>query len=379
MSSQKFFYRSYSGKFGNAFLLWSAIFGLWLAIGVNNVNAQAIAEGFDNITTLPAAGWSQQNLSSPIGTTPRTAVADLNGDGKTDYMIVRADGGTPNRVTWWTMINGTPSTTSVFQWGLSTDVFLSADFDGDRKHDYTVWRPGAAGTAAFYILNSLTNTVRIELFGQTGDDLTIIGDYDGDGKADPATYRRGLAASPQSFFYYRGSLNNPGGNVTYIPWGAFNAAWTDYSYPGDFDGDGKFDVAVGRDNLNPTKDQYIVRLSSTGAVVWTTFGEIGNYSYPGDYDGDGKTDYCVDNQFSGATDRIFTILFSGGGYTSVPFGQITNTRPVQGDYDGDGKTDIAIWQATTGQFWVLQSSTGAATVVKWGQSGDFPIAGFNRH
>jgi hypothetical protein len=55
------------------------------------------------------------------------------------------------------------------------------------------------------------------------------------------------------------------------------------------------------------------------------------------------------------------------------------TRPVQGDYDGDGKTDIAIWQATTGQFWVLQSSTGAATVVKWGQSGDFPIAGFNRH
>jgi hypothetical protein len=32
-------------------------------------SAQNIVEGFDNITTLAASGWAQQNLSSPVGTT----------------------------------------------------------------------------------------------------------------------------------------------------------------------------------------------------------------------------------------------------------------------------------------------------------------------
>ena len=45
-----------------------AIFTFVLAGGLT-VNAQAIAEGFDNITTLPAAGWSIQNRSAPLGTT----------------------------------------------------------------------------------------------------------------------------------------------------------------------------------------------------------------------------------------------------------------------------------------------------------------------
>ena len=41
-----------------------AIFGF-----VNIAKAQAITEGFENITTLPAAGWFTQNNSQPVGST----------------------------------------------------------------------------------------------------------------------------------------------------------------------------------------------------------------------------------------------------------------------------------------------------------------------
>ena len=43
-----------------------AIFGLWLAIGVNNVNAQAFSEDF---AVVPVPGWTVQNNSVPVGTT----------------------------------------------------------------------------------------------------------------------------------------------------------------------------------------------------------------------------------------------------------------------------------------------------------------------
>lgn len=42
---------------------------LVVLLSVQKVQAQAISEGFDNVSALPAAGWSLQNLSSPLGST----------------------------------------------------------------------------------------------------------------------------------------------------------------------------------------------------------------------------------------------------------------------------------------------------------------------
>ena len=64
---------------------------------------------------------------------------------------------------------GAPAT-AASDWGLNTDTPVAADYDGDGKDDIAVWRPGAATSAAFYILQSQSNTLRIELFGQISDD-----------------------------------------------------------------------------------------------------------------------------------------------------------------------------------------------------------------
>jgi hypothetical protein len=298
------------------------------------------------------------------------APVDLNGDGKTDYVVVRnTGGGVGGQLTWYYAQNGGPGRFGV-SWGISTDWVISEDFDGDIKDDITVWRPAPAGQAAFYILLSATNTVRVDYFGQTGDTPSVIGDFDGDGKADTALFRNG----PQVYWYYRGSFNNPAGNVTVVQWGASG----DIPAPGDYDGDGKADFGIAR---NGGSGQLIFwRLLSTNVVLPVVyFGTTNDYITPGDYDGDGKTDIATVRSVSGQWQWQY--LASNNGSINYQNWGGGNDYPTPGDYDGDGRTDVAIWRrsATPGQsaFWARQSSNGAVQVFSWGTLGDFPVADFN--
>jgi hypothetical protein len=49
--------------------------------------------------------------------------------------------------------------------------------------------------------------------------------------------------------------------------------------------------------------------------------------------------------------------------------------PLIGDRDGDGMDDIAIWRASTGTWFWLQSTSGftAGLTRAWGASTDLPI------
>jgi hypothetical protein len=304
-----------------------------------------------------------------LGATP-DVIADFNGDGKTDFTVVRnTGGGNPGQLTWFLAFNGT-GTTGAVDWGLSSDWVLTQDFDGDGKDDVTVWRAGSAGVAAFYVLQSATSTFRIIQFGQSGDLPSVTEDYDGDGKADPAVFR---PASPATWFY-QGSFNNPGGNLTAVQWGLM----TDVPAPGDFDGDGKNDFGIYRNSGTGQLDFW--RLLSNGTVMPVTrFGSPADFYVPGDYDGDGKTDIATFRYASGQAFWFWQSSINGNVF-ATNFG-IDPDLPVQGDYDGDGKTDIAIFRrsSTPGgtAFWVLQSSTSTATVFQWGLSADVPIAAYN--
>lgn len=292
--------------------------------------------------------------SSGTVLTPRKAPVDYNGDGKTDYSITRTQAGVN---IWYNLNNGTNSALT-YQWGVPTDRLVPADYDGDNKTDLAVWRGGAAGTAAFYILNSATNTARVEAFGQTGDDPTVVGDFNGDNRADLATYRQGT----QGFFYYRTMAN---GAVTYLPWGTTN----DKPLVGDYDGDGITDVAVMRLTTPATT---IIRRSSTNTAEFVNWGQYVEFTIPGDFDNDGKTDICT-TSVSGAN-RIYYVLTRTGAIQVFQFGLATDAI-VPGDYDGDGATDIAVWR--NGVFYVRQSTNGATGVFNWGASGDTPVANYS--
>ncbi len=348
---------------------------------------------------------------------PGDTNADFDGDGKTDFVVARATTTPLTEATapgmapiarmvrdpevkgrfkptgsnetaiappiyWYSKLSGSGAT-GIGQLGdAATDFILTEDFDGDGKDDLTVWTEAPATQANFKILQSSTNTVRVEFFGQTNDDPQVVGDYDGDGKADPAVYRCPPfgGAAGQCFFYYRGSLANPSGNVTYVPWGS-GVDGDFFPYIGDFDGDGKNDFCVQRTAPSGTpQGQFVLLKSGGGAVEYINWGNDSDAILPGDYDGDGKTDFCVRRTQSGL--RQHYILTRTGAQSQTQWG-ITGDVSAPGDYDGDGKTDLAIWRPNVNPdlnfFWVLNSSNSSVTQFEWGQNADFPVAGWAVH
>jgi hypothetical protein len=310
-----------------------------------------------------------RNSTSPAIPCPfvaRPTSLDFNGDGKTDFGLTRDTAG---ERTWYILFNGSASFVGI-RWGLDIDLDTPADYDGDGKTDVAVWRAGAPTQARFYILQSMTNTLRIDTFGQNGDRPGVVRDYDGDGKADVAVYRPGASAGAQSFFFYRGSLNNPLGNITYVPWGVGSDVQTN----GDFDGDGKGDFAVRRD-VGGNGLFYILR--SSGGVDYVYFGLSTDAIVPGDYDGDNKSDLAV-GRVVGATGNFYFRASSNLAIVGPIVGADPNTDFLAaGDYDGDGRTDVAVWRETDGNFYIRSTATSAWSYQRWGMFGDTAIGEWN--
>ncbi len=300
---------------------------------------------------LVAARGSDQIISLFRLTTPQPAPFDFDGDGRTDISVFR-----PSTGTWW--IDRSTDGLVAANFGLSTDILTPADFDGDGKTDIAVWRAGLPTQARFFILNSSDFSVSEVPFGQTGDDPYVVGDWDGDGKADPSIYRDSAAGSA-SRFYYQGSDNNPGNAITFLNWGITG----DEPLRGDFDGDGKRDMAVFR----PSDQVWYINRSSDASVQYGSFGFSTDKRLEGDFDGDGKTDLAV---YRESELNWYYLRSSNLEAVKFPYG-LAGDQLAPGDYDGDGKTDVAVFR--NGQWIINNSGSGLDQFTGFGISGDIAV------
>ncbi len=256
-------------------------------------------------------------------------VADFNGDGKPD--LLTADG---------TMNLGrgdgtfTPGTSLT---GSSVPILAVADFNGDGKPDVLEQGPGTL----LVLLGNGNGTFQSAISAPSGTTLTAVVavDLNGDGKADVV----GVYSSSLFVYMNQGSGSFASG-VAY-PLGAASAASTVLSL-GDFDGDGKTDIAV---NIagNSTTGQVIV-LPGNGDGTFQAVKTSNGIYYPqyaaaGDFNGDGRLDLVVSSSCNGgcSSDATYVLLGNGDGTfqaSTIAFPGSASLAAV--DLNGDGKLDL---------------------------------------
>ena len=230
------------------------------------------------------------------------APADYDCDGKTDMTIFRPSDGT------WHSIFSRDNSIRVFQWGLPNDVPVPADYDGDKRDDFAVWRPS---DGRWYILDQGVS----HPWGLQGD-RPVPGDYNGDGKADLAVWRWWAPWITSKWYF---SINGDLSMIQYPVPGVGSPV------PADYDGDGTTDLALVGPDLKLSPKGYMcwrIRLSGGGEIV-QPWGLNGDTPVPGDFDGDGIYDLGV---FRPSEGRWY-LLQSTAGMNSFSWG-LTGDEPI---------------------------------------------------
>jgi RHS repeat-associated protein len=361
--------------------------------------------GSDGISTLPAQTfkWQQGGIglrSSERGEDSRTGastrlVGDFNGDGKMDIATVFNDAGSISfdvRVSqggsfvtqrWATQQGGWLGGDSWQSYG----TFLAGDFNGDGKTDIAyVFNDNGDISLDVHSSNGSAFVLERWATQQGGwiggtswqrQSLFLAGDFNGDGKSDIAyLFNDGGAVSIDVHA-------STGSGFVHQRWTTKNGSWvggdawqnSSTFLSGDFDGDGRMDVAyvyrnaAGQRSIGVYRSAGIATADSFYLEQWaghpaTAVGDTtrfriwyggdawkDNSTYlTGDFNGDGITDIAYlfndNNGISIEVEAANQGGFAVSRWASQQGGWIGGSdwrkkaSFLAGDFDGDGKTDI---------------------------------------
>ena len=340
-----------------------------LALLSINPPTQTFASGFEDASPTPA-------VSNLRGSCTR-AFHDYTGTGLTSYTVVRnTGGGNGGAITWFVKNNDGTDTGTVFSFGhgVSTDIFVDGDYDGDGISDAAVYRPDLDAYLVRRSSRPNDGLLTIPMVaGVTSENPKNVGDFDGDNVTDGVVYVPGAIAGQLSRTLIRLSRTGTLRELITGENGAFHSGGVDFS------GDGLADVVM-QSNGGSNQGRFRLCNGVSGAIFGDfNFGTPVDLVVTGNHSGNALADITtvrgVNTQLNWSTRDTGT----GTAQPTVILGDASTDFLQAGDFDGDGLSDIALWRgsATAGQskFIVRRSSAPAATPVEVaiGIQGDYPV------
>lgn len=301
--------------------------------------------------TKPAGNIVLSGTSLPVSTNPSGAVAaDFNGDGILDLAVTEYESANGHQIA--VLLgkgNGTFKAPVRYQTGLGPYAVIAADFNHDGKLDLAV--SDEFDNAVSILLGNGDGTFRPQkkFITPLYPRELAAADFDGDGNLD-------LAINGSSNGFLGVMLGN--GDGTFKPEQIYT---TDFGIagavspaPGDFNGDGKLDLAI---------------VSGQGVGVMLGNGD-GTFSKPeyyaaapiaaselvADFNGDGKLDVAVAGSTLSGGGVIAVLLGNGDGTFRDHVDYPCSGQPkylVAADFNGDGKLDLAVGDAASGKVHVF--------------------------
>jgi hypothetical protein len=265
------------------------------------------------------------------------AVSDFNRDGKLDLAFADSSPGNISIL----LGKGDGSFESPVSYPVVGVLVLAADFNNDGKADL-VTRPTTTSLAV--LLNNGNGTFQTAQTYAIPHPLVRVfstGDFNGDGKLDLFAYGRSTNVDSARFISV---LLGKGDGTFQSPINS-NGNWGQGSGPyaittGDFDRDGKVDVAVSDENLT------VLRGNGDGTfktpATPTSLQNTSTDLKVSDFNGDGKLDLVTAGVFSGGN---LQVLLGNGDGTFQSIGSLVNqvggVSVVVPDLNGDTRPDLA--------------------------------------
>ncbi|MET0235062.1 MAG: RICIN domain-containing protein [Kibdelosporangium sp.] len=290
-----------------------------------------------------------------------------------------------------------------YQYGFQQDrlsLWAGAEADGHATVPVTLWPDSPGGTLGIsrtlYVRtvdragnSSLTSVSRaITAVPRPVTTAPVPDDTNGDRRGD-ITVMFDQGDGRTAAWNFLGTAN--GFASGYIGWdsganGGFPAYRTT-SVRGDFDNDGRTDLAVFREDPDRKVRLYFLqsdgnRFIALGDPEWA--GTTYHLSYmrvvAGDFDADGDDDIAVFQGYPGNQTKLWVHTANGGRFgepvlqwdSGAAGLNVTTASYVAGDFDGDGRADIAQLRGTAAQTKLLvhyATATGLAAPVQQWDSG----------
>jgi hypothetical protein len=335
----------------------------------DGVNQPIVIDGvplrYSATTSYHTSGNCGGGASTLFGGSP----TDFNGDGRDD--VVTFNQGTAGDV-YVALSNGAGFAGTSVKWqeffSPAGETPLTGDFNGDGKDDIVTFTHGATNDVFVGLsTGSSFGSAKWHDFFALGGEIPAVGDVNGDGRDDIVTFTRGSLAD----VYVALSTGSSFGASA--KWHDFFAAGGEFPSVGDFNGDGRADIATfTRGDL---ADVYVA-LSNGSGFVGTTVKWHDAFAFGaeqpriGDFDGDGRDDIATFTNNAAAD--VFVALSNGAGFTGTTvkwhdFFGLAGEFPYVGDFDGDGVTDVVTFtHGTLADVYVaLSNRSSFGPGVKW--------------